>query len=89
MEVEDVLRRHPAVLDVAVVGVPSREWGETVGAVVVPVWGEFDLSEVEAFLRAKLGGAKRPRVWKIEPRLPLNANGKVDRAAARALFSAG
>lgn len=89
MEVEDVIRRHPAVLDVTVVGVPSREWGETVGAVVVPVWGAFELSEVEAFLRAKLGGAKRPRVWKIEPRLPRNANGKVDRAAARALFTAG
>lgn len=89
VEVEEVLRRHPAVLDAAVVGVPSREWGETVGAVVVPVWGEFELSEVEAFLRAKLGGAKRPRVWKMERRLPLNANGKLDRAAARALFTTG
>ena len=87
-EVEEVLRQHPAVTDVAVVGVPSREWGETVGAVVVPVWGEFDLSEVEAFLRARLGGAKRPRVWKIEAKLPLNANGKVDRAAVRSFFPA-
>ena len=83
-----MLRQHPAVTDVAVVGVPSREWGETVGAVVVPVCGEFDLSEVEAFLRARLGGAKRPRVWKIESKLPLNANGKVDRAAVRSFFPA-
>ncbi|MEX2466828.1 MAG: class I adenylate-forming enzyme family protein, partial [Gemmatimonadota bacterium] len=88
VEVEDVLRQHPAVVDVAVVGVPSREWGETVGAVVVPVWDTFELSEVEAFLRSRLGGPKRPRVWKIEGRLPLNANGKIDRAAVRALFPA-
>jgi len=49
VEIEDVLRAHPTVVDVAVVGVPSQEWGEVVGAVVIPVWGEFTVEEVEAF----------------------------------------
>ena len=86
-EVEDVIRQHPAVLDVVVVGVPSREWGEAVAAVVVPVWELFELSEVEGFVRGRISGPKRPKVWKIEGQLPLNANGKVDRASARARFA--
>ena len=86
-EVEDVLRAHPAVRDAVVLGVPSREWGETVAAVVVPVWGTFELAEVETFLRDRLSGPKRPRMWKIEATLPRNANGKIDRAAAKALFA--
>ena len=85
--VEDIIRQHPAVLDVVVVGVPSREWGEAVAAVVVPVWGLFELSEVEGFVRRRISGPKRPKVWKIEGQLPLNANGKVDRTSARALFA--
>lgn len=85
-EVEDVLRGHPAVRDAAVVGLPSREWGETVAAAVVPVWDSFDLAEVEAFVRARLGGPKRPKIWKVEAALPRNANGKVDRRAVARLF---
>lgn len=88
-EVEDVLRAHPAVRDAAVVGVPSREWGETVAAALVPVWDSFDLTEVEDFVRARLGGPKRPKMWKMEGSLPRNANGKVDRAAVALLFDRG
>lgn len=87
VEVEDVLRAHPAVTDVAVVGVPSTEWGETVAALVVPVWEAFDLPEVEAYIRERLSGPKRPRMWKVEGAVPRNPNGKVDRDAVRALFS--
>ncbi|MDZ7778896.1 MAG: AMP-binding protein [Gemmatimonadota bacterium] len=89
VEVEDVVRAHPSVVDVAVVGVPSREWGETVAAAVVPVWEAFELPEVEAYVRERLSGPKRPRMWKMEGAVPRNVNGKVDRAAVRALFSGG
>ena len=88
LEVEEALRAHPAVVEACVVGIPSPEWGETVAAAIVPVWAQFDLPDVERFLRQRLSAAKRPRVWKMEGELPRNANGKTDRIRVRALFDA-
>lgn len=85
-EVEDVLRGHPSVVDVCVTGVPDDEWGEIVAAWVVPVEGEFDVDEVDAWIRDRLAGPKRPRRWVVESDLPLNANGKVDRARVREML---
>lgn len=85
-EVEDVLRGHPSVVDACVAGIPDDEWGEVVAAWVVPVEGEFDVDEVDAWLRTRLAGPKRPRRWVVEPELPLNANGKVDRALVREML---
>jgi acyl-CoA synthetase (AMP-forming)/AMP-acid ligase II len=82
-EVEDALRGHPSVMDACVAGVPDDEWGEVVAAWVVPVEGEFDVDQVDAWLRERLAGPKRPRRWVVESALPLNANGKVDRARVR------
>ncbi|MDH5589803.1 MAG: AMP-binding protein, partial [Gemmatimonadota bacterium] len=84
-EVEEVIRSHPAVRDVCVVGLPDPEWGERLVAVVVPVEGEFDEVEVDAFVRERLSPPKRPRSWRPVDDLPLNANGKVDRDRARSL----
>ena len=80
-EVEAVLLRHPAVRDVAVVGVPDDTWGERVVAVVVPADPEAppSLGEVLEFARAHLTAAKRPRELRICSDFPRNANGKVDR----------
>jgi O-succinylbenzoic acid--CoA ligase len=86
-EVEDVLRGHPAVMDACVVGAPDEEWGEVVVAWVVPVEGEFDLDGVEAWLGERLSAAKRPRRWVVEDAVPLNANGKPDRALVRKLVA--
>lgn len=82
-EVEEALRAHPAVVDACVAGVPDDEWGERVGAWVVPVEGEFDLASVDEWVRQRLTGAKVPRLWHVSPALPLNANGKVDRIRVR------
>jgi len=75
-EVEDVLREHPQVRDVAVAGLPSAEWGETVGAWVV-AGGDLDAEELIAFAAQRLAGYKRPRVVRIVEELPRNALGKV------------
>lgn len=88
IEVESVLLAHPSVVEVAVVGVPDDEWGErVVAAVVLRSDGPFPGPEaLEAYLRGRLTGAKRPRDVRIVDALPRNANGKVDRAEVRALF---
>lgn len=79
-EVEAVLRRHPAVREVAVVGVPSAEWGQQVAAVIV-AHAPVEPSELDAFCRQSLAGYKIPRRIIFVDALPLTASGKVDRVA--------
>ena len=77
-EVEAVLEQHPGVAEVAVVGVPDREWGERVRAFVVPRAGVvLDPEEVKAFARARLAGPKVPRDFVVTASLPRNPTGKV------------
>ncbi|MHB1487239.1 MAG: class I adenylate-forming enzyme family protein [Acidimicrobiales bacterium] len=78
-EVEDVLRNHPDVTDVAVVGTPSREWGEVVTAVVVPA-GVGDAQALMDYARARLAPYKQPRLVRFVDQLPRNAMGKVLRS---------
>jgi O-succinylbenzoic acid--CoA ligase len=82
-EVEETLRAHPSVAAACVAGVPDPEWGEVVGAWIEPVAGEFDPEEVDRWLRQRVAGPKLPRRWVVGDALPLNPNGKVDRAAVR------
>ncbi len=58
-EVEDVLYRHPAVLEAAVFGVPDAQWGEAVYAVVVPR-SEVTESELIEHCRKSIAGYKVP-----------------------------
>jgi len=77
-EVEDVLRAHPGVVDVAVVGTPSAEWGEVVTAYVEP-GPAFDGGALAAWAAERLAPYKRPRVVHRVTALPRNAMGKVVR----------
>jgi malonyl-CoA/methylmalonyl-CoA synthetase len=79
-EVEAVLARHPGVDEVAVVGLPSAEWGETVVAFVV---GAPDLAELRDLAEAELAPFKRPRELRLVESLPRNALGKVVRKELR------
>ncbi|MBD3926773.1 AMP-binding protein [Nocardioides cavernae] len=77
-EIEEVLARHPAVADSAVVGAPDATWGETVVAYVVLRPGaDLDPAALEAHCRASLAGFKVPRSWRASGPLPRNAAGKV------------
>jgi malonyl-CoA/methylmalonyl-CoA synthetase len=82
-EIEDVLRRHPGVRDVAVIGAPDRVFGQTILAAVVwegPTPGEAQaLDELSAFCRRHLADYKRPRAVRLLPELPRNALGKVQK----------
>ncbi len=85
-EVERVLETDPQLREVVVIGVPDREWGERVVAVVVPRDGTFDPEQARTHARAHLSPAKVPREWKVVDALPRNANGKVLRTELRARF---
>ena len=80
-EVEAVLLEHPAVGDVAVVGIPSEEWGEEVRAVVEPQPGVEagpDLAaELIAFARDRMAHFKCPRAVDFVEHLPRQDNGKI------------
>ncbi len=83
-EVEDAIAGHPAVADVAVVGTPHAEWGETVCAVVVlRPGGQLTLAELRQFLRERLTSQKHPRRLEVVAELPRNATGKVLRHVLR------
>lgn len=79
-EVEAVLRRHPGVADVAVVGVPDDRWGEVGAAFVVPRAGyPTDAEDLEAFCRRELAHFKVPRRFDLVPSLPRTSLHKVSR----------
>ena len=80
-EVEIVLESHPAVLEVAVAGVPSEAWGEEVTAYVVPSKTQpLVPEELIAFARERLATYKCPRRVVVVESLPRNAMGKVERS---------
>lgn len=87
-EVEAAVVEWPGAAAACVVGVDDEVWGERVAAVVVGS-GAFaaagGLAALEAHLRDRLAGFKRPRRWKVVDRLPLAPSGKVDRGACRVL----
>ncbi|MGW5144557.1 long-chain-fatty-acid--CoA ligase [Rhodococcus koreensis] len=85
IEVETVLADHPAVAEVAVVGVPHRTWGESVTAVVrlVDPSDAPDEQDLIAFTAARLASYKKPREIVYVAELPRGASGKVLKRALR------
>lgn len=84
LEVEDALRDHPAIVEIAVVGLPDPQWGEIVCAVVVAHPGreaELNVNELRAHCRERLAPYKQPRRVEFVDALPRTpATGQIQRA---------
>ena len=87
LEIEEALRRHPAVAECAVVGLPDAEWGERVAAAIVLKEGHaLDLASLRSWARESLAAYKAPSRILLVKALPRNAMGKVIKPAVAALF---
>jgi fatty-acyl-CoA synthase len=83
-EVEEVLYHHPAVAEVAVVGVPDQRWGESGAAwVVLAAGARPEPGEILTWARDRLAAFKVPRDIHVVGALPRNATGKVLKARLR------
>lgn len=91
VEIENVIYRHPAVLEVAVVGAPDEEWGERIVAVVARTTnGTVTEQEILDLCRqSELASIKRPEEVRFVDSLPKNAVGKIDKGAVRNQFWTG
>ncbi|MEG4145980.1 2-succinylbenzoate--CoA ligase [Microcoleus sp. Pol12B5] len=78
-EVEAVVRSTNLVADIAVIGLPDKDWGQVVTAIYVPANSEVSVKNLQAAIEDKLSKFKRPKYWVIVEQLPRNSQGKVNR----------
>ena len=87
LEIEEVLRTHPAIAECAVVGVTDAEWGERVSAAVeLQPGAALTLAQLQDWARERLAPYKIPRALEPVPALPRNAMGKVTKPEVAGLF---
>ena len=87
IEVEDILFGHPAVAEVAVIGVPDEKWGETVKALVVLAPdAQADQQELIQYCKGRLAGYKAPTSVEFRVELSRTATGKLQKFKLRAPY---
>jgi len=87
LEIEEILRTHPAIAECAVVGVHDADWGERVSAAVeLRTGASLSLDELQQWAKVQLAPYKVPRALQAVPALPRNAMGKVVKPEVAGLF---
>ena len=86
LEIEEVLRTYPSIIDCAVVGIEHPEWGELIVAALVVNDAAMDTKALDTWLRTKMAAYKTPRKYLIVKELPRNAMGKVVKNDVKQLF---
>lgn len=90
IEVEDVIFSHPDVEEVAVIGVPSDKWGETIKALVVKAEdSDLDEATLIAYCKSKVAGYKAPTSVEFRDELARTATGKLQKFKLRAEYWEG
>ena len=89
-EIEEIIHEHPAVIDVAVIGVPNDDWGEELKAVVALKPGQrATADDIIDFCRDRLADYKRPRTVDFVDEVPRNPSGKLLKREIRAPYWEG
>ena len=86
IEVEDALTSHPAVREVAVIGIPDEKWGELVTALVVTDGSPVTAEDLITHCRDYLAGYKCPKRVEFLDELPRTATGKIQKFKLRKPF---
>ena len=85
LEIEEVLRTHPAIADCAVMGIEDQEWGELVVA-ALEAKSNTDIKEINTWIRDRMASYKTPKRYIIVSELPRNTMGKVIKSDVKTLF---
>lgn len=89
LEIEEVIRKHPAISDCGVVGIPDEEWGEVIGASLVLKEDSIDVDDLKEWLKDKLPSYQIPRKYIVQKDLPRNVLGKVTKNELKKEFIKG
>jgi fatty-acyl-CoA synthase len=90
-EMEDVLFDHPAIDQIAVLGVPDEKWGEVVAAVILPCEGQPVPSpaQLTAYCSSRMAPQKIPALWYFVKEYPLTPSGKIQKNVLLEMINCG
>jgi fatty-acyl-CoA synthase len=87
-EVEPLLAAYEGIAELALAGIPDREWGESVLAVIVPTAGAaLDVEAFKGWARRQVAGYKAPKLVVLVDALPRTSTGKVQKSVLRERFA--